>query len=64
MNVFTVKKYVKLLTDSKDNNKYWELFPDLSTVLLGTFPPHVGVEMKQKRHYANIIRTGCQFITH
>lgn len=40
-------------------------FPDLATVFAGKkFPAHVGPEMKQKRHYANIITMGCQFITH
>lgn len=28
------------------------------------FPAHVGAEMKQKKHYADIIMIGCQFITH
>lgn len=46
------------------NRTCMHYFQILLLRLLGNFRARVGAEMKQKRHYANIIMIGCQFITH
>lgn len=40
-------------------------FPDLATVFAtGDIRGKIGAEMKQERHYANVITLLCSFITH
>lgn len=60
----TQQLLLELLTCYKDSDiKYQGLFPELNWSVTEKFPAHVGTEMKQKRHYANIIMIECQFIT-